>query len=115
MAQDGWNEDRPDDVRPGQARTWTQDWAQYDETRYCPFGETGSISTRSGGYTGEGRPYSLGGRYDLSPDHRAFEAQQQRSHRDGYDADRSAPNPCEARNEEPRTWWDRGVRLGRRP
>ncbi len=108
MADDRWNEDRDSDEPlrgdvqrdqdgrrerlVSQARTWTQDWAQYEETRYRPFGETGPISTRSGGYTAEGRPYALGGRYeDLPPEDRAFESPQQRIHR----------------SDEARVWWKR--------
>jgi hypothetical protein len=107
MAYDRCNEDRygeisPDgrpedndhgrDDRPRKARTWTQDWAQYDETRYRPFGVTGSISTLSGGFTAEGRPYVLGGRYeDLPADDRACEAQEKPSRR----------------AEEARSWWKR--------
>ena len=84
-----------------------------DDTRYRPFGDTGPISTRSGAYTGEGRPYdrsSTGqsGRYDdLAPNYRQFETIQRRMHRGDYEPDRYTPNPREGRGEEPRTWWDR--------
>lgn len=79
-----------------------------DDTRYRPFGDTGPISTRSGAYTGEGRPFGASGRYDdLSPGYREFETSQRRIHRGDYDPDRYTPNPRESRGEEPRTWWDR--------
>ncbi|MGZ3345736.1 MAG: BON domain-containing protein [Caulobacteraceae bacterium] len=131
MPQDRWNEDRygdearwGDDRRPGRPRSQAaQDrgpedydryrddrprWARDEETRYRPFGETGPISTHRGGYGGEGRSFGPSGRYDdLSPDYRAFEAQQQRIHRGDYQADRYTPNPREGRGEEPRSWWDR--------
>jgi hypothetical protein len=131
MAQDRWNEDRYGDepqrgderrrdrMRGQASQDWSPEeydryrddrprWSQDEETRYRPFGETGPISTRSGGYGGEGRPYGSSGRYDdMSPAYRDFEAQQQRVHRGYYDADRYTPNPREGRGEEPRTWWDR--------
>jgi len=82
--------------------------AQDDDTRFRPFGDTGPISTRSGGYTGDGRPYGASGRYDeLSPGYREFEVSQRRLHRGDYDPDRYTPNPREGRGQEARTWWDR--------
>jgi len=82
--------------------------SQDDDTRYRPFGETGPIATRSGAYSGEGRPYGASGRYDeLSPNYRAFEAQQRRIHRGDYEPSRYTPNPRESRGEESRSWWDR--------
>jgi hypothetical protein len=98
-----------------QARLRAED---HDDTRYRPFGDNGPISTRSGAYTGEGRPYgrdtynqgayNQGGRYDdLSPRYRDFETSQRRIHRGDYDPDRYTPNPREGRGEEPRTWFDR--------
>lgn len=131
MAQDRWNEDRygdeplwGDERRRDRPRSQaSQDWGpedydryrderprarQDDDTRYRPFGEAGPIATRSGAYSGEGRPYGQSGRYDdLSPNYRAFESQQRRTYRGEYDADRYTPNPREGRGEEPRTWWDR--------
>jgi hypothetical protein len=135
MAQDRWNEDRygdeplwGDERRRDRPRSRaSQDWGPEDydrysderprqpddDTRYRPFGEAGPIATRSGAYSGEGRPYSSGGRYDeLSSNYRAFEAQDRRIHpRDyqhrAYEPDRYTPNPREGRGEEPRTWWDR--------
>jgi hypothetical protein len=81
---------------------------EQDDTRYRPFGDSGPISTRSGGYSGEGRPLGGGGRYDdLSPGYRDFEANQRRIHRGEYDPDRYTPNPREGRGAEPRSWWDR--------
>lgn len=121
MAQDRWNEDRygdeplwGDERRRDQPRsTMSQDWGpedydRYSEERHRPFGDTGPISTRGGAYSGEGRPYGSGGRYnELSPNYRAFLAQQQRIHRGEYEADRYTPNARESRGEEPRSWWDR--------
>ena len=134
MAQDRWNEDRyGDEPQRGDERRRerprsqaSQDWAaedfdryrderprQQDDTRYRPFGEAGPIATRSGAYSGEGRPYGASGRYDdLSSNYRAFEAQQRRvdprEHQPrAYDADRYTPNPREGRGEESRSWWDR--------
>lgn len=131
MAQDRWNEDRygedplwGEDRRRERPRSQaSQDWGPEDYDRYRedrprpegddvgryrPFGDAGPVSTRSGGYSGEGRPYAPSGRYDdLSPNYRAFEAQQRRIHRGEYDADRYTPNPREGRGEESRTWWDR--------
>ena len=133
MAQDRWNEDRYGDEarwaeerrRERQRSQPSQDWPveDYDryrderprqqdgDTRYRPFGEAGPIATRSGAYSGDGRPqggYGRSGRYDdLSPDYRGFEAQQRRVHRGEYDANRYTPNPREGRGEESRTWWDR--------
>jgi osmotically-inducible protein OsmY len=135
MPQDRWNEDRYGDdplwgderrrdrLRSQRAqdrsRTWeADDFDRYqddrpriegdDVGRYRPFGETGPIATRSGAYSGEGRSYGASGRYDdLSPNYRGFEAQQRRTHRGEYDADRYTPNPREGRGDEPRTWWDR--------
>jgi len=66
------------------------------------------VAIASGAYSGEGRRYAPSGRYDdLSPNYRAFEAQQQRIHRGEYDANRYTPNPRESRGEESRTWWER--------
>ena len=146
MAEDRWNDrrygDEPlwgDERRRDRPRMSTsQDWGpedydrygesrgygergraqEDDETRYRPFGDTGPISTRSGAYTGEGRPYGQGaygqgaygqgGRYDdLSPNYREFETSQRRIHRGDYDRDRYTPNPREGRGDEPRSWWDR--------
>lgn len=134
MAQDRWNEDRYGDEPlwgeerrrdrlRGQGSQSSQDWGPedfdryHDERprtggddvgRYRPFGETGPISTRSGAYSGEGRAYGQSGRYDdLSPNYRAFEAQQRRMHRGDYEPDRYTPNARESRGEEPRSWWER--------
>jgi hypothetical protein len=138
MAQDRWNDNRYGDEplwgRRGRSRE-SQDWgpedydryedrplkyraraSQDDEARYRPFGDTGPISTRSGAYSGEGRPYGQGGRYnDLSPTYREFAATQQRRMRRAfeqdyeaeYEPDRYTPNAREGRGEEPRSWWDR--------
>jgi osmotically-inducible protein OsmY len=108
--QDPGNYDRYDDDR-GYARQAARSDSD-DDTRYRPFGDNGPISTRSGAYTGEGRPegrpYGASGRYDdLSPGYREFETSQRRIHRGDYDPDRYTPNPRESRGEEPRTWWDR--------
>jgi osmotically-inducible protein OsmY len=131
MAQDRWNEDRYGDeplrdderrrdrLRSQTSRDWgAEDYDRYsddrprsrhdEEARYRPFGEGGPITTRGGAYNGEGRPYGSSGRYDqLSPNYRAFEAQQRRIHRGDYEADRYTPNPREGLGEESRTWWDR--------
>jgi osmotically-inducible protein OsmY len=131
MAQDRWNEDRyGDEPLWGEERRrerlrgqGSQDWGpedfdrygddrpgmwQDEDARYRPFGESGPISTRGGAYTGEGRAYGPGNRYDdLSPNYRAFEAQQRRIHRGDYAPSRYTPNPRESRGEEPRSWWDR--------
>lgn len=129
MAEDRWNDrrygDEPlwgDDRRrdqPRRSRDWgPEDYDRYtddrprsqaqDDTRYRPFGDTGPISTRSGAYSGDGRPYRAGGRYDEpSPNYREFELSQRRIHRGDYDPDRYTPNPREGRGAEPRSWWDR--------
>jgi osmotically-inducible protein OsmY len=131
MAQDRFNEDRygdeplwGDDRRRDRPRSQaSQDWgpedydrysddrprrAQDEESRYRPFGESGSISTRGGSYSGEGRVQGPSGRYDqLSPNYRAFEAQDRRLHPDEYQPNRYTPNPREGRGEEARSWWDR--------
>lgn len=136
MAEDRWNDrrygDEPlwgDERRRERPRTSsTQDWGPEDydryednrtfstrqrpsedeESRYRPFGDSGPISTRSGAYSGEGRPYGSSSRYDnLSPGYRQYETSQRRIHRSEYDADRYTPNPRESRGDEPRTWWDR--------
>jgi hypothetical protein len=135
MAQDRWNEDRYGDEplwgderrRDRQRSQAAQDWGpedfdrhrddrprqQDDDTRYRPFGEAGPIATRSGAYSGEGRPYGSSGRYDeLSANYRAFVAQDRRRYPRDYqtrshEADRYTPNTREGRGEEPRTWWDR--------
>jgi len=102
--------DRYSDSRPPTERARPQN---DDDTRYRPFGDNGPISTRSGAYTGEGRPYgqtsySQGGRYDAPPaGYRDFETSRRRVHRGDADPDRYTPNPREARGDEPRTWWDR--------
>ena len=105
------SQERPQDWGPGDFDRYPEDRARIegdDVGRYRPFGDTGPISTRGGAYSGEGRSYGSGGRYDdLSPNYRAFEAQQRRIHRGDYEADRYTPNPREGRGEEPRTWWDR--------
>ena len=130
MAQDRWNEDRYGDehlwaeerrrerLRGQGAQDWgAEDYDRYrderprtwdEEARYRPFGEAGPIATRSGAYSGEGRPYGSSGRYDeLSSNYRAFEAQDRRQYPRDYEARRYTPNPREGRGEEPRTWWDR--------
>ena len=131
MAQDRWNEDRYGDeplwgeerrrepLRGQRSQDWgAEDFDRYgddrpgmrqdEDARYRPFGESGPISTRSGAYTGEGRAYGPSGRRDdLSPNYRAFEAQQRRIHRGDYAPSRYTPNPRESRGEEPRSWWDR--------
>jgi hypothetical protein len=131
MPQDRWNEDRygdeplrGDERRRDRPRSQaTQDWGPEDfdryrdererrpedeQARYRPFGEAGPIATRSGAYSGEGRSYASSGRYDeMSPNYRAFEAQQRRIHRGDYEPDRYTPNARESRDEEPRTWWNR--------
>jgi osmotically-inducible protein OsmY len=135
MAQDGWNEDRHGEEplwgnerrRERPRSRASQDWGpedydryrddrprgpQDDDARYRPFGEAGPIATRRGSYSGEGRAYggayARSGRYDdLSPNYRAFEAQQRSFHGGDYEADRYTPNPREGRGEESRTWWDR--------
>jgi osmotically-inducible protein OsmY len=128
MAQDRWNDHRYGDEplwdqsrrreRERRSMTGPQD-DRYsddrarradddDDTRYRPFGDTGPISTRSGAYSGDGRPYGSSGRYDdLSPAYRDFQMNQRRIHRGDYAADRYTPNPREGRGEEPRSWWDR--------
>jgi hypothetical protein len=130
MAQDRWNHERYGDEplwsderrRERLRRQASQDWGaedfdryrderrtfQDEETRYRPFGEGGPIATRSGAYSGEGRPFGAGGRYDeLSLDYRDFEAQDRRFRPREYESSRYTPNPREGRGEEPRTWWDR--------
>jgi hypothetical protein len=136
MPQDRWNDERYGDEplwgeerrRDRLRREASRDWApedydryrddrprqaQDDDTRYRPFGEAGPIATRGGGYSGEGRSFGSNGRYDdLSPNYRAFEAQDRRLHpRDyqarSFDHSRYTPNPREGRGDEPRTWWDR--------
>jgi hypothetical protein len=132
MAQDRWNEDRYGDEhlwaeerrRERLRGQGSQDWGPEDydryrdrdersrtwdeEARYRPFGEAGPIATRSGAYSGEGRPYGQSGRYDeLSSNYRAFETQDRRMHPRDYEPSRYTPNPREGRGEEPRTWWDR--------
>lgn len=141
MAQDRWNEDRYGDeplwgderrrdrLRSQESQDWGPEdfdryrdergrWPEDEQARYRPFGEGGPIATRSGAYSGEGRPYGASGRYDeLSPNYRAFEAQDRRLHprdyqqRDyqqgGYEPGRYTPNPREGRGEESRSWWDR--------
>lgn len=102
---------RGDDWGPEDYDRYSDDrgrWPEDQEARYRPFGDTGPIKTRSGAYTGEGRPYGASGRYDeLSPGYRDFEANQRRVHRGDYDPDRYTPNPREGRGEEPRSWWNR--------
>ena len=133
MAQDRWNEDRygdepqrgPDRRRERPRSRASEDWAAEDydrysderprqednDTRYRPFGDAGPIATRSGAYSGEGRPYrpyGPSGRYDdLSPNYRAFETQDRRTPSRGYDSGRYTPNAREGRGEESRSWWDR--------
>lgn len=142
MAQDRWNDNRYGDEPPWggrrgrsqEAQDWgPEDYDRYaddraqnrgqsrarrsdDETRYRPFGDTGPISTRSGAYSGEGRPYRPNSRYDdLSPGYREFAASEQREARRDFERDydwendrpRYTPNPREGRDDEPRSWWDR--------
>jgi hypothetical protein len=138
MAQDRWNDTRNSDepLWGGRGRSPdSQDWGpdeydryednpskyrsrsqQDDEARYRPFGDTGPISTRSGAYSGEGRPYGAGGRYaGQSPSYREFAANQQRrmrrdferDYQQEYEPERYTPNAREGRGEEPRSWWDR--------
>ena len=109
QASEDWRPEDYDRYRDDRARDDRGRFEGDDAGRYRPFGETGPIASRAGGaYSGEGRSYAPGGRYDdLSPGYRGFEAQQRRLHRGGYDPDRYTPNPREGRGEESRTWWDR--------
>jgi hypothetical protein len=104
QASPDWGAEDYDRYRDERPRTWRDD----DDARYRPFGETGPVATRSGAYSGEGRPFGSSGRYDeLSPNYRAFEAQDRRLHPRDYEPSRYTPNPREGRGDEQRTWWDR--------
>jgi osmotically-inducible protein OsmY len=113
MAEERWNDSRNlwgDERRRERERARAREAEDYGQSDYGyrPFGESGPVYTRSGGYTGEGRPYGASGRYeDISPAYRDFDADQRRIHRGDWDRDAYVPNPREGRGEEGRSWWDR--------